>query len=304
MTMSSNVPMQQKRGPFATMPTVALDGELLIPSDRNEIWVGTGTGRRQLGIGTDHVTKYSIFDDVQAVYADGMPGTVDPRGREGWYFTNPVLGQKINWYYYNPTIFSTTVANFQNAYAIVTLDTTKYPYFGIYTQPTGTGDAPAGWYKSKRVYSATTTAVTPGKYLIHFGTNPDVYPELPRIALTVTNNQSVGAFASTEIIYLLALNTNSAQPINDYKFVTHQLGFQTTAAKQEFDLRIRSGATTTFTQTTASTTWNIPHRLGKRPSITTVDTAGNVIQGQVVYNSDIQATVYFGLAVAGSAYLN
>jgi hypothetical protein len=64
------------------------------------------------------------------------------------------------------------------------------------------------------------------------------------------------------------------------------------------------GATYTQTITTASTTWNVIHNLGKRPSVTTVNTDGQTIEGQVVYNSDNQITIYFSPAIAGTVYLN
>jgi hypothetical protein len=44
--------------------------------------------------------------------------------------------------------------------------------------------------------------------------------------------------------------------------------------------------------------------MGKRPAVTTIDSSGNVITGQVVYNSDNQITIYFTPAVAGTVYLN
>lgn len=302
MATSDFVTMQQKRGLKANLPASAPEGQLLITTDTSELFYGTGTGVEQIGAGNEHQTRYSIYDDIQAVYADGMPGGLDPKGREGWYFSNPTLGQKINWYYYNPALFSTTVANLQNAYAIVTLDTAKYPFFGVYTEPTGSGDAQF-WYKSRRVYSATTTTVTAGnKYLIHFGTDPGVYPELPRITLTLNNSLSDGAFAPTETVYLLALNTNSAQPANDYSFVAHQLGFQTTATKQAFNLKIKSNNIRTFTQSTPATTWTIVHNMGTYPKITTVDNGGALIEGNVTYASSNVIRVEFSPAVAGKAY--
>jgi hypothetical protein len=64
------------------------------------------------------------------------------------------------------------------------------------------------------------------------------------------------------------------------------------------------GATYTQQITTESTTWDIVHNLGKRPSVTTVNSQGQTIEGQVVYNSDNQITIYFSPATAGTVYLN
>ena len=46
---SPNVTMQQKRGPKANLPTVAPAGQLIVTTDTNELYVGTGTGVVQVG---------------------------------------------------------------------------------------------------------------------------------------------------------------------------------------------------------------------------------------------------------------
>lgn len=300
MPMSDDVIMQQKRGPFATMPTVAPDGQFLIPTDKSEIWIGTGTGRRKLGLGTEHKTRYTLYEDISGVYADGLPGMSDPFGREGWYFTNSLVGQKINWYFYDPTAYSRTVIQFQSAYAIVTLDTNRVPYFAIYTQ----GNE-FGWFKSRRVFSVKTPSnVSPGKYVIHIGADPGVYPELPRIAFSEEVSLSLGAYAPTETILSATLQTESNAGAGNYKFIAHQLGYVAESLSLEFDLKLRAEATRIHQQITPSKMWTIVHRMGKRPSVTTVDTAGNVIEGKVVYNSDLQITVLFGVEINGTAYLN
>lgn len=57
------------------------------------------------------------------------------------------------------------------------------------------------------------------------------------------------------------------------------------------------------TQTTASSTWNITHALGGRPSVTVVDSAATVVVGDVAYNSDTSVTVSFAAPFSGYAYL-
>jgi hypothetical protein len=62
-------------------------------------------------------------------------------------------------------------------------------------------------------------------------------------------------------------------------------------------------------QTSTSNTWVITHNLHRYPSVTVVDTANNIIQGKVIYNSDMQLTITFFLkgaayALQGKAYLN
>jgi hypothetical protein len=57
------------------------------------------------------------------------------------------------------------------------------------------------------------------------------------------------------------------------------------------------------TQSSASSTWNVTHELGGRPSVTIVDSAGTVVHGEVVYNSNTSITVLFSTPFSGYAYL-
>jgi hypothetical protein len=301
MSTSDFVTMQQKRGLKANLPASAPEGQLIVTTDTNEIFVGTGTGVAQLGGGAPaHQTTYTVFEDNAGVYADAMPGVYDSQARDGWYFTNAVVGQKINWYYYDPSILTTTVGQFQNTYAVVTIDTNRAPYFGLYT----IGDT-YGWYRSKRMYAVQTpSTVTPGKYLIYTGTEPTVYPELSRIQLTETTSLSQGAFASNEVILSITLQTELGSDAGNYKFVTHQLGFNTATAERELNLKIKGDTTRTFTQSTASTLWTINHNLGKHPSITIVDNTGEVVDGRIQYTNANQVICEFSPALAGKAYIN
>ena len=56
-------------------------------------------------------------------------------------------------------------------------------------------------------------------------------------------------------------------------------------------------------QGAASSTWAITHALGGRPSVTIVDSAGTVVHGEVVYNSNTSITVLFSTPFSGYAYL-
>lgn len=60
----------------------------------------------------------------------------------------------------------------------------------------------------------------------------------------------------------------------------------------------------THTQSTAATVWTINHNLNRNPSVTTVDSAGNQIEGTVDYTSLDSLTITFTVAIAGYAYLN
>ena len=59
-----------------------------------------------------------------------------------------------------------------------------------------------------------------------------------------------------------------------------------------------------FYQVTPASTWNIQHNLGKFPSITVIDTAKTVVNGEYTYVDNNNVTLKFSAAFAGIAYLN
>lgn len=62
--------------------------------------------------------------------------------------------------------------------------------------------------------------------------------------------------------------------------------------------------TFTFNQSTPATTWLIPHNLEKFPSVTIVDSSGNVIMGETLYTNNNNITLTFSAPFTGKAYLN
>lgn len=70
------------------------------------------------------------------------------------------------------------------------------------------------------------------------------------------------------------------------------------------DISAFSDKTYTHTQASASDTWVITHNLNKKPSISIIDSAGDVIDGDVLYNDENSLTLTFSAATSGEAYLN
>ncbi len=65
-----------------------------------------------------------------------------------------------------------------------------------------------------------------------------------------------------------------------------------------------SGATDmTYTQTTPAYTWTISHALGRKPSVTTSDTNGDEMEGDVSFPSTSVVVITFSMPMAGTAYL-
>jgi hypothetical protein len=59
-----------------------------------------------------------------------------------------------------------------------------------------------------------------------------------------------------------------------------------------------------YAQTSPSASWVINHNLNKYCSVTVVDSADNIVFGEVLYNSLNQVTLTFSGAFSGEAFFN
>ena len=60
----------------------------------------------------------------------------------------------------------------------------------------------------------------------------------------------------------------------------------------------------THTQSTPSTVWSVQHNLGKKASVTVVDSADSVVYGDIEYTDLNNLTITFNGAFSGKAYFN
>lgn len=59
-----------------------------------------------------------------------------------------------------------------------------------------------------------------------------------------------------------------------------------------------------FHEGASSAVWTVVHGLGKYPSVTVQDTAGDEVDGVIVYVSEEELTITFSSAFSGTAYLS
>lgn len=59
-----------------------------------------------------------------------------------------------------------------------------------------------------------------------------------------------------------------------------------------------------FTQATAASVWNIKHNMNKYPSVSIVDSGGNIIYGDVEYIDLNNCVCHFSAPFSGKVYLN
>lgn len=189
------------------------------------------------------VNHFAIYENNAQVYADGQPGVEDPSGqlRDGWYYTNLSAGQKINWYYFDGINNATVALSNLSAYAVMTFDDLgSMPILGVYTKPTGSGDVMPGFAHSRVAYSGSSTGLVTGKkYLVYFGENPSVHPELPRVQLVKSTSSSGGPQVASEEVLTVSFGSNSAASVGSVKFMTESLGIWSASYKHEVELRIR-----------------------------------------------------------------
>ena len=57
-------------------------------------------------------------------------------------------------------------------------------------------------------------------------------------------------------------------------------------------------------QGSASNSWTITHNLGFKPNVTVIDSAGNIVEGEITYTNSNSLTVSFASAFSGKAYLS
>lgn len=196
------------------------------------------TDEERTSLNVPGVIETHLLNTNALVFSNGAPGILDPNNRPGWYFKNDVSGKKINWFFFDGAAENVTLANF-SAYAVVTLDSlTSRPFLVLYSTPTGTGDHFPGFYKSSRAFTWPAGSAVGTKYLIYFGQNPTVHPNLPRVQLTtaITN----GSFAPSERVFSVALHSDSGSSVNNVQFVVETLGINTTTVKADIELRLDS----------------------------------------------------------------
>ena len=72
------------------------------------------------------------------------------------------------------------------------------------------------------------------------------------------------------------------------------------------NLNGRANIAETFTheQNSAAAVWNINHNLNKHPSVTVVDSSGQMVLGVIEYTDNNNVVLTFSGAFSGEAYLN
>jgi hypothetical protein len=180
----------------------------------------------------------TVYENNAQVYADGAQPIKDPKGREGWYFTNSTNGRKINWYFFSVTQETILLGWQKPLWAVVTLYKTRLPFLTLYTVKQNDGQDAASWYRSRISYVGSNPT-SPGTYLLHVGADPGVFPGLPRIPLSREGFSARGPEGSNEVVMTAVISTDSSASANTVELVCPRVAFGDNVAS----LRIQSDMT-------------------------------------------------------------
>jgi len=128
-----------------------------------------------------------ILDSAPGIasYADSNPSPVmDAFNRDGLFYTNTLAGNKFNYYYYSNTSFTTTLGNIKGQFSIFQNDSLTTDNVIVILALYGIDGFTTG---PERVYTSNEKLLPGVKYLVYWGVEPNIYPELPRIEYTLSN---------------------------------------------------------------------------------------------------------------------
>lgn len=190
---------------------------------------GSGGGG---GVSGDSIasTPFVIGSKDQFITGGSAEGKEDPTGIEGWYYQNPSdLSNKINWYYINNfnRTSSMTLGGLSGMYAIVYVyNDAVSPYLNFYTKRKNDGQD-VSWYRSRVTYNDPNalSGYTGQTVVLYWGTEPNIYPDYPKIQLPLDAFSTAGPQEADEEIYLASLSTSTNYAAASFDFTATNLGY-------------------------------------------------------------------------------
>jgi hypothetical protein len=225
--------------------------------DLDFISLPSTTGYRLLTNVSDAVSNRSVVTPLNPATLGGLAGPTEMTPAiaalkyDGWYFKKIASAtsgstSKINWTFYPESTIK--VSDLKRIFfKFKVINKTNAPFINVYTKPTGTGDASANFYKSRRTYDLininpvlpSNALVNNEDYFCYVNFNGETSVPVPdrhitrllRISDTTANK---GAFASTEEVGFIAFSTNSAAAANSVEFIVRSLSLQSTGKTETF----------------------------------------------------------------------
>jgi hypothetical protein len=181
---------------------------------------------------THHVRHF--FDDDILVRQTEEPPVADPSGYTGWHFDNTAGSIKINWFYYNLALTGPAtnlkVSGINSIWTSFRTPLSLTPsgdfiFINLFTRRKNDGNDAAINYRSRYAYTADWSSIGNGTYLIHFGDDPGVRPEIERVELSIDSVSTIGPQESDEEVLSVAISTSSSASAGANKFTVQESGF-------------------------------------------------------------------------------
>jgi hypothetical protein len=200
------------------------DGRLLIENSKlDDIALNTAT------MSSNTRADLGSAKSTAVIGGESIP-TIDPDGRNGWYFKKLANdATKINYYYYAEANTPFILGELHRLTAVISVDNYKsslsLPFFVVYTKPTGVGDAGA-WFHSAIRYNIDVGEV------VNLGELVEIYTETTpttnslnkrKVSFNVKTIEGDGL--STEEILTISLHTATDAPI-DTSVLVNYLGYE------------------------------------------------------------------------------
>lgn len=172
-------------------------------------------------------------DACIALQADSKPlASKDPQNnRKGWYYVNdnPAhdINLKMNWFYFDGSNSNYIVKDIKQLLAVLSMDNIYgWPFFVVYTKPTGVNDHIPGFAHSSRVYQTLEQPVTGQKFQLYYSV--DNYKPVNNdnlLQLPCAIGQTDGEWSDDMPLAYITIQTDSSYSVGECKNLYEQLGF-------------------------------------------------------------------------------
>lgn len=157
----------------------------------------------------------------EEVYADTQPDPIrHPSFLEGWYYVNENAGDKFNYYFFSNTTFSLPASSVKGQFAIfenqaITTSNVNV-LLAIYLGDFFTG--------GRQVYTSNKRMEIGVKYLVYWGEDPQIFPELPRIEYTLASERN---WDDTQEVLTMSVGSDSGYTAGTVNNLMTHVGYLT-----------------------------------------------------------------------------
>ena len=179
-------------------------------------------------------TVYDLTNDSSTITGGDTRFEADRTRVNSWSFQNSKSQAGSNCFFYSNSnssplgeqAFDILYQDLQSLYIVVSInksgDANNYPFIAAYSP------SESSFFTSRWVFTIDGSAkvLSTQRVLLYYGLNPsNLFTNIPHLPLVLNNVASLGPREPNETIYLLSVNTASAQPSGDIYYNLWNSGF-------------------------------------------------------------------------------